>query len=468
MFEVMHILVKQARDVAAMDHGKSSDPFVTIKNDFNKQSFKTKVQKKTLTPVWEEAFKIYTSKAEGSVILKLWDHDRFSKNDFMGEIVLDVAKLADGETHEDWIDLAKEPVKKKLGPEPGAIQLKIWFTGPNWPPKGKGEKGSDDKKPKKERSGSASGAAQEPKTIEELYDVGKVLGRGAFSVVKLGKRKTDGMEVAIKCITKKEIDEKELQLLEREIDIMKKLKHPHIIGLLNVVDTADMLYLVLEIAPGGELFDAIVDRGNYTESDAARIVKQMLEAIQYIHKQGIAHRDLKPENLLLANKKGEPEVIKLADFGLSKDTAEAALQTACGTPDYVAPEVLLSEPYDMNVDLWSIGVITYVLLCGFPPFYGETQKDLFDNILSANFDFPSPEWDQVSDEAKAFVKHLLVLDPAQRYGADEALEDPWIEKFSDKSKAPQRALSRLESFSVKKLTDYNAKYKADHGLDQKK
>jgi serine/threonine protein kinase len=125
---------------------------------------------------------------------------------------------------------------------------------------------------------------------------------------------------------------------------------------------------------------------------------------------------------------------------------------------------LLSEPYDVNVDLWSIGVITYVLLCGFPPFYGDTQKDLFDNILSANFDFPSPEWDSVSAEAKAFVKHLLVLDPNDRYGADEALEDTWIQNFSDKTKAPSRSMQRLESFSVSKLKNYNQQYKKEHGL----
>jgi Protein kinase domain/C2 domain len=304
-FDTLHILVHKARDVAAMDHGKSSDPFVTLKSTFNKQSFKTKIHKKTLAPVWEEEFKFFVTKALGEVVLKLWDHDRFSKNDFMGEITLKVAELADGEVHEEWFELAKEPIKKKLQPEPGAIHLRVWFTGPGWPPKGKGEKKSS-----KESSESASASAAAETTsapapsesveiqttnanLEDLYEVGKVLGRGAFSEVKLGKRKTDGLQCAIKCISKKQVDEKELTLLEREIDIMKKLKHPHIIQLLQVIDTKETLYLVLEIAEGGELFDAIVDRGNYTESDAARLVKQMLEAIQYIHRQGIAHRDLK-------------------------------------------------------------------------------------------------------------------------------------------------------------------------------
>lgn len=463
-FDTMHILVHAARDVAAMDHGKSSDPFCTLKSNFNGQSFKTKIHKKTLAPVWNQEFLFYTTKAEGEILVKLWDHDRFSRNDFMGEILLKVADFADGNRHDEWIELTKEPLKKKKTNEPGAIHMTVWFTGPGWPPKSKSGKSSDKASASSDSGAAAPAAKSSPKTVEEAYEVGKVLGRGAFSVVKLGTSKTTGEKVAIKCISKAEIDAKELALLEREIDIMRKLKHPHIISLLDVIDTPQTLYLVLQMAEGGELFDAIVDRGNYTESDAAKIVKQMLEAIHYIHQQGIAHRDLKPENLLLANKKGEPERIMLADFGLSKDTAEAQLQTACGTPDYVAPEVLLGEPYEVNVDLWSIGVITYVLLCGFPPFWGETQKDLFDNILSATYDFPSPEWDDVSDEAKAFVKNLLVLDPKGRFDAEQALEDPWITQFTDSKKAPSRSMQRLESFSVTKLKDYNARYKKDHGL----
>jgi len=168
-----------------------------------------------------------------------------------------------------------------------------------------------------------------------------------------------------------------LALLEREIDIMKKLQHPNIIQLMEVVDTPDTLYLVLEFVSGGELFDAIVNKGSYSETDAAKIVRQIMEAIQYVHSLGIAHRDLKPENLLLSGEEGKADFIKIADFGLSKDFGEEQLSTSCGTPDYVAPEVLMGEPYDKSVDIWSIGVITYVLLCGFPPFYGDSQKELF-------------------------------------------------------------------------------------------
>jgi len=244
--------------------------------------------------------------------------------------------------------------------------------------------------------------------------------------------------------------------LEREIDIMKKLQHPNIIQLMEVIDTPQTLYLVLEFAGGGELFDAIVNKGQYSEPEAINIVKQILEAIQYIHDNGIAHRDLKPENLLLADSKDGKEFVKIADFGLSKDFGEEALQTSCGTPDYVAPEVLMGEPYDMAVDIWSIGVITYVLLCGFPPFYGDVQKELFDNIMSGNYDFPDPEWTDVSEEAKDFIKKILVVNPAKRMTAEEALQHPWILQGAKKS------LKRLETFNVSKFKAYNEKYKASN------
>jgi serine/threonine protein kinase len=227
--------------------------------------------------------------------------------------------------------------------------------------------------------------------------------------------------------------------LHREIDIMKKLKHPHIVQLLDLFETKDNLYLVLELVEGGELFDRIVERGHYSERDAADIVKQMLQGTQYMHDNGVAHRDLKPENVLCGGPEGT--IVKIADFGLSKDFGGAALQTALGTPGYVAPEVLSGNPYDSAVDLWSIGVITYVLLCGFTPFYAENQRELFEQILSADFSFPSPEWDEISDSAKDFINHLLVVSPNERLTADTALEHPWIV-----NEAPSRELPQLKSF----------------------
>jgi len=272
----------------------------------------------------------------------------------------------------------------------------------------------------------------------------------------------------VKCISKKQIKQQELTLLEREIDIMKKLKHPNIIGLVEVSDTPETLFLVLEFANGGELFDAIVSRGYYSETDAAKIVYQILDAIQYVHNHGIAHRDLKPENLLLANAESQTDFIKIADFGLSKDFSSAQMQTSCGTPDYVAPEVLSGEPYDSSVDIWSIGVITYVLLCGFPPFYGEQQKELFENIMAGNYDFPDPEWQNVSEAAKDFIRKILVVNPEHRATAEQCLQHKWIKDHV--SAAKDKNIKRLETFNPKKFKDYTAKYKQTQetkGVDEK-
>eukprot|EP01119_Soliformovum_irregulare_P021148 TRINITY_DN698_c0_g1_i1.p2 TRINITY_DN698_c0_g1~~TRINITY_DN698_c0_g1_i1.p2 ORF type:complete len:473 (-),score=155.45 TRINITY_DN698_c0_g1_i1:514-1932(-) len=460
--EQLHITVVEAKNLATMDRSGTSDPYVTLKNSFNKQHYKTKVQKKNLSPRWEQTFSFFLyGTAEGTVQLKVMDHDLFTRDELMGDVVLSLADYADGKEVEKWFVLGNEPQKKKKTPEKGELKLKLRFDVTPNPedtkkveaPKGKEEVAHKTEKVVEEKKEEKP---SKPVSIEEKYDLGKVIGRGAFSEVKEGIRKQNGKRYAVKCISKKLIDKKELALLEREIDIMKKLQHPNIIQLMEVVDTQDTLYLILEYASGGELFDAIVNKGFYSEADAAKIVKQILEAIKYVHNHGIAHRDLKPENLLLIKAEdGTSEVIKIADFGLSKDFGEEQLQTSCGTPDYVAPEVLLGEPYDMAVDVWSIGVIAYVLLCGFPPFYGDSQKELFENIMNGRFDFPDPEWSQVSDAAKDFIKRILVVDAEKRATAEQCLEDPWLKEFT----APKKEIKRLETFSVQKFKEYTKKYK---------
>jgi len=245
----------------------------------------------------------------------------------------------------------------------------------------------------------------------------------------------------VKVIAKNQGDE-ELNLLKREIDIMKKLKHPNIISLENVFDEGDNLYLVIELATGGELFDQIIAKGSYSEKDAAVIVRQILDAVSYMHSHGIAHRDLKPENLLVTG----DGVIKISDFGLSKDFGSGEnLKTSCGTPDYVAPEVLKGAPYDSAVDIWSIGVINYILLCGFPPFYGTTDKQIFDKILKAEYSFPSPDWDEISNEGKQFISALLVLNPNDRPTATQCIQAPWIANLSSPLHT-SASFTRLDSF----------------------
>jgi len=466
-FDTLHVTVCEARHVASMDKSGTSDPYVVLKNTFNSQKFKTKVQKKNLTPVWNQEFKIFTSKAEGAIQMQMFDKDFISKDEFMGEITLKLAEFADGNESDQWYPLQNEPQKKKIDKAQGEVRIKVKFTGKDFKPKPK-VTAAPVETPKKveieEKKEKVVEKKEEPvqpeppaKTVEERYDLGKIIGRGAFSVVKIGLNKKNKQKYAVKCISKKLIDKKELTLLEREIDIMKKLQHPNIIALVEVIDTADTLYLILEFASGGELFDAIVNRGNYTELEAARLVKQIVEAMGYVHSHGIAHRDLKPENLLLANEPGQPDLIKIADFGLSKDFGAEQMATSCGTPDYVAPEVLGGEVYDSAVDIWSIGVITYVLLCGFPPFYGESQKELFENIMKGNYDFPDPEWSGVSQDAKNFIKAMLVVEPDKRYTAQQCLNDKWLKDLT--GGGSRKDFKRVETFSATKFKAYTQKYK---------
>jgi len=296
-----------------------------------------------------------------------------------------------------------------------------------------------------------TGAVQTQGLVEDKYELGQELGRGGFSIVREGRNRQTGEKVAVKFIEKKFVDQEELKLLQREIDIMARVQHTNVLRLFEIFDTDQKLSLVMELVNGGELFYKIVDKGSYNELEARDIVRQLVEGVDYLHNQGIAHRDLKPENLL-CSETDSGMVIKIADFGLSKAFGgESSLSTSCGTPDYAAPEVLrMDGAYDKSVDLWSIGVITYVLLCGFPPFYGKSQAQLFEKILNADFDFPEPEWTQISAEAKDFINHLLVLDVTQRYNTKQCLDHPWLKSGGVLMTANTITLSKLATYVDKR------------------
>lgn len=279
--------------------------------------------------------------------------------------------------------------------------------------------------------------------IKKFYDVGETLGSGNFATVKKAVCKVKAHrdefgipeEVAVKVITKAKVED--LNDIEREIQIMKMIKHKNIIRLYEIHEEPKKTNLVMELVTGGELFDRIVDQykdhGQYSEKDAAAVIKPICEALSYLHAKNVVHRDLKPENILLATKAPDAE-IKIADFGLARlVSSKDLMRTACGTPGYVAPEVLKNQGYDSGaIDMWSVGVILYILLCGFPPFFEEDLPALFDMILNARYDFPSPWWDNVSGTAKDLVVKLLELDPKTRLTADQVLEHVWIAKPSDK------------------------------------
>jgi len=249
------------------------------------------------------------------------------------------------------------------------------------------------------------------------------------------KKKPSGESFAVKIIDKQAATNADTDdaKLKQEVEILKRAKHPNIIQLIEEFETSQKLYLVMELVTGGELFDKLVAKGQYSERDACVITRKICGAIAYLHSIGIAHRDLKPENLLL--KEGDDTDVMLSDFGLSKLFGEEQImKTACGTPYYVAPEVLNATGYDKEVDLWSIGVITYLLLCGYPPFYGENLPEVFEQIMKGHFEFNSPYWDNISAEAKDFIRKLLLVDSKKRLTAESALSHPWIRNGGSSNK----------------------------------
>ncbi|XP_073990437.1 calcium/calmodulin-dependent protein kinase I isoform X2 [Rhodnius prolixus] len=266
---------------------------------------------------------------------------------------------------------------------------------------------------------------EKSQTLEDKYNLKELLGTGAFSEVRLAERKDKPGEMyAVKMIDKKALKGKE-DSLENEIKVLRRLTHPNIVQLLETFEDKQKVYLIMELVTGGELFDRIVEKGSYTEKDASDLIRQVLEAVNYMHEQGVVHRDLKPENLLYYSP-DEDSKIMISDFGLSKMEDSGIMATACGTPGYVAPEVLAQKPYGKAVDVWSIGVISYILLCGYPPFYDENDANLFAQILKGEFEFDSPYWDDISDYAKDFIRQLMCVDVSKRFSCRQALQHPWI------------------------------------------
>uniref|UniRef100_A0A4W5RNY9 Calcium/calmodulin-dependent protein kinase 1Da n=1 Tax=Hucho hucho TaxID=62062 RepID=A0A4W5RNY9_9TELE len=260
---------------------------------------------------------------------------------------------------------------------------------------------------------------------EDVNQIFSFSPSGAFSEVVLAQERSTGKMFAVKCIPKKALKGKESSI-ENEINVLRKIKHENIVALEDIYESSNHLYLIMQLVSGGELFDRIVEKGFYTEKDASTLIRQVLDAVDYLHKLGIVHRDLKPENLLYFNPQDESKIM-ISDFGLSKmEGSGDVMSTACGTPGYVAPEVLAQKPYSKAVDCWSIGVIAYILLCGYPPFYDENDSKLFEQILKADYEFDAPYWDDISDSAKDFIGSLMEKDPAKRFTCDQALRHPWI------------------------------------------
>lgn len=262
--------------------------------------------------------------------------------------------------------------------------------------------------------------------ITDFYSIYEQLGQGSFSIVKEAVNRSTNERVALKIIKKSMLGTEEAGSLENEVMILSQIDHPNIVKCREVFEDQEHIYIVLDLLSGGELFQRVVDKRVFTEKDASDILRPIIDAIRYCHDLDVAHRDLKLENILYENNE-EDAMVKITDFSLAKIIPDDVFAiTACGTPGYVAPEILEGGGYGKEVDYWSIGVILYTLLCGLPPFNEEQNSELFEKIKTADYCFPSPEWDHVSDLAKDLIAKLLVTDPDKRLTADEILEHPWM------------------------------------------
>eukprot|EP00252_Welwitschia_mirabilis_P001502 TRINITY_DN11361_c0_g3_i2.p1 TRINITY_DN11361_c0_g3~~TRINITY_DN11361_c0_g3_i2.p1 ORF type:complete len:535 (-),score=109.49 TRINITY_DN11361_c0_g3_i2:146-1750(-) len=287
--------------------------------------------------------------------------------------------------------------------------------------------------------------------ITKQYELGRELGRGEFGVTYLCSNRETNEVFACKSISKKKLRTPiDVEDVRREVQIMKLLpEHPNIVRLKSTFEDESAVHLVMELCEGGELFDRIVARGHYTERAAAVVARTIVEVVQLCHKHGVMHRDLKPENFLFANKK-ENSALKAIDFGLSITfkTGEKFSEIV-GSPYYMAPEVLRRN-YGPEVDVWSAGVILYILLCGVPPFWAETEQGVAQAILQSRIDFKREPWPRISEQAKSLVKQMLDPDPQRRPTAQQVLEHPWLQNAK---KAPnvslgETVIARLKQFSA--------------------
>eukprot|EP00996_Jenningsia_fusiforme_P001609 NODE_2480_length_1192_cov_44.960630_g2263_i0.p1 GENE.NODE_2480_length_1192_cov_44.960630_g2263_i0~~NODE_2480_length_1192_cov_44.960630_g2263_i0.p1 ORF type:complete len:347 (+),score=61.74 NODE_2480_length_1192_cov_44.960630_g2263_i0:77-1042(+) len=274
--------------------------------------------------------------------------------------------------------------------------------------------------------------------VASSYELTDVVGVGTFSTVKLAKHLETGKFRAVKVIQKNDVDVK-VEHLKSEVAILLELDHPNIVNLYEVGEDSTAVYLIMDLMLGGELFERICKQYpmGYSELTSSEVLKKIVEGVAYLHSKGIIHRDLKPENLLYASPDDDAD-IRISDFGLAKIYREdVVVKTACGSPNYVAPEVLLNQGgYGFAVDMWSVGVILYVLLCGFCPFHHQNTASLFKLIGSGTFSFPSPYWDHISDGVKDLISHLLEVDPTKRYTPQQVLEHPWVRENTSVQNIP--------------------------------
>ncbi|XP_038624708.1 death-associated protein kinase 2-like isoform X2 [Tachyglossus aculeatus] len=296
--------------------------------------------------------------------------------------------------------------------------------------------------------------------VEEMYEMLEKLGSGHFGFVQRCRELATGTCFAAKFVKVRRRRGSRLGLdrgqVEREVAILQALNHPHVIRLHDIFASRAQVVLVLELIQGGELFDFVAEKEALSEVEAIEFLQQILEGVAYLHSQHIAHFDLKPENIMLKQKDTARPWIKIIDFGLAQRLQEGVeFKSTCGTPQYVAPELVNFQPLGVPADMWSIGVITYILLSGLSPFQGETDQETLANVVAGAFEFEEQYFGQTSDEAKDFIRSLLVQDPRERMTAKQCLRHPWIQPLT-----PRQEKSRSRSsINMKKFRQFNIRRK---------
>ncbi|XP_044076962.1 death-associated protein kinase 3 [Siniperca chuatsi] len=300
--------------------------------------------------------------------------------------------------------------------------------------------------------------------VELYYEMGEELGSGQFAIVRKCKEKNSSVEYAAKFIKKRRLSSSRRGVsreeIEREVNILREIQHSNIITLHDIFENKTDVILILELVSGGELFDFLAEKESLTEEEATQFLKQILDGVQYLHSKRIAHFDLKPENIMLLDKNVPNPRIKLIDFGIAHQIkAGNEFKNIFGTPEFVAPEIVNYEPLGLEADMWSIGVITYILLSGASPFLGETKQETLTNISAVNYDFDEEYFSNTSELAKDFIRRLLVKDPKKRMTIDDSLEHPWIKvikrrnvRQEERDHKPERRrlkTTRLKEYTIK-------------------
>ncbi|XP_076004359.1 death-associated protein kinase 3 [Genypterus blacodes] len=300
--------------------------------------------------------------------------------------------------------------------------------------------------------------------VELYYEMGEELGSGQFAIVRKCKEKSTSIEYAAKFIKKRRLSSSRRGVsreeIEREVNILREIQHSNIITLHDIFENKTDVILILELVSGGELFDFLAEKESLTEEEATGFLKQILDGVYYLHLKRIAHFDLKPENIMLLDKNVPNPRIKLIDFGIAHQIkAGNEFKNIFGTPEFVAPEIVNYEPLGLEADMWSIGVITYILLSGASPFLGETKQETLTNISAVNYDFDEEYFSNTSELAKDFIRRLLVKDPKKRMTIDDSLQHPWIkvikrrnvrqEESGHKPERRRLKTTRLKEYTIK-------------------